>query len=147
MLNRMILSMMVRQSIFGHLLKSMLQSFVLLYLVSNYLFNLTSSSDRLAMKPLFSKAVRERLTGASKTSRGYVSPGHQMYPLGKGTPPNFRDEANKNTYTAQATSKYGMGSSNEHIISPHGGIEYAREFTVEEQYIGESARPMTYPQP
>lgn len=99
------------------------------------------------MKPLFTKTLRERITGASKTSRGYVSPGHQMYPLGNGNTPNFRDEVNKNTYSAQATSKYGVGSSNEHIISQHGGIGYAREFTIEEQWIGEPARPNNYSQP
>jgi len=95
-----------------------------------------------AMKPLFTKGVRDRLTNASKTSRTYGSRGHQMIPLsgseGNQTP-SLRDKINpnKNNYSAKATSRYGR-ESEERIISTHGGIEYEREFTLEEQYIGKS---------
>lgn len=94
------------------------------------------------MKPLFTKSIRDRVTNASKNSHsGFASYNHQMIPLsgsdGNQTP-SFRDKINKNTYTANATSKYGMGDSDEHIISKHGGIEYEREFSVVEQYIEES---------
>jgi len=94
-----------------------------------------------AMKPLFTKGLRERMSKSSKNSPRYGSQGHQMYPLSGGSDghqvPNFRDKANKNTYSARATSKYGMGGSDEQIMMKHGGIEYEREFTVEEQYIGD----------
>lgn len=49
----------------------------------------------------------------------------------------FRD--NKTGYTAKATSQ-GMGGSEEHINSKLGGIEYEREFTVEESYIGSGSK-------
>lgn len=42
---------------------------------------------------------------------------------------------NKTGYTAKATSK-GMGDSEEHINAKIQGIEYEREFTVEESYVG-----------
>jgi len=52
--------------------------------------------------------------------------------------PSFQNKMHKNTYSVNAISKYGMGDSDEHIVSKHGGIEYEREFSVVEQYIGES---------
>ena len=90
------------------------------------------------MKPLFTKNLRERLSASSK-SRGYDN--NMMIPLsGSDGPrtPNYRDKMNKNSYMVGATSKYGTGTSDEHMVSEHGGIEYEREFTVEEQYIGDS---------
>lgn len=61
-----------------------------------------------------------------------------MYPLGDSNQmPNFRDKGSKTSYSAKATSKYGIGGSDEHIITKHGGIEYERGFAVEEQYIGD----------
>ena len=94
------------------------------------------------MKPLFTKAIRDR-SSTSKTRgyRGYGSNNHQMIPLSgtddKGGPANFRDKVNKSTYSAHATSKFGGGDIDEHIIAK-GRIEYEREFIVEEQYIGDS---------
>lgn len=41
------------------------------------------------------------------------------------------------TYSVHATGGT-MGGSEEHIVAKPGGIEYEREFTVEESYIGSS---------
>tara|TARA_R110002060_G_scaffold40860_3_gene52237 strand:+ start:607 stop:825 length:219 start_codon:yes stop_codon:yes gene_type:complete len=45
----------------------------------------------------------------------------------------------KSGYIAKATSK-GMGDSEEHINSKIQGIEYEREFTIEESYIGSGSK-------
>ncbi|KAH6715779.1 hypothetical protein DL95DRAFT_365984 [Leptodontidium sp. 2 PMI_412] len=90
-----------------------------------------------AMKPLFTKAVRERMTSSRSTRTAFNSYGHQMLPLSgednKNRSGGYRE--NKTGYTAKATSK-GMGDSEEHINAKIQGIEYEREFTVEESYVG-----------
>ncbi|KAG4430120.1 hypothetical protein IFR05_014391 [Cadophora sp. M221] len=90
-----------------------------------------------AMKPLFTKAVRERMTSSRSTRTAFNSYGHQMLPLSgddnKNRSGGYRE--NKSGYTAKATSK-GMGDSEEHINAKIQGIEFEREFTVEESYIG-----------
>ncbi|KAK0111669.1 hypothetical protein ONS95_002014 [Cadophora gregata] len=97
-----------------------------------------------AMKPLFTKAVRERMTGSSRTRTAFNSYGHQMLPLSgeenKSPSGGFRDA--KSGYMAKATSK-GMGGSEEHINSKIQGIEYEREFTVEESYIGSTNKSIS----
>jgi hypothetical protein len=94
------------------------------------------------MKPLFTKNIRDRVTNASKNSHSYEYRNNQMIPLsgsenGLETPNSYRDRMNKNFHSAKVTSRYGVGDSDEHIVRKHGGIEYEREFTVEEQYIGD----------
>lgn len=86
----------------------------------------------LAMKPLFTKSARERVTNSKNSPSGFGSRyGHQMIPL------SGNDKSKpKSTYNAQATGNHRVGSE-EHIISHKSGvIEYEREFTVEESYIG-----------
>lgn len=46
----------------------------------------------------------------------------------------------KNGYSVNATSNGMMNGSEEHINSKAGGIEYEREFTVEETYIGPTGK-------
>jgi hypothetical protein len=47
-------------------------------------------------------------------------------------------ERKESTYSAHATGGATLGGSEEHIVNKLGGIEYEREFTVEESYIGSS---------
>jgi hypothetical protein len=86
----------------------------------------------LAMKPLFTKSARERVTNSKNSPSGFGSRySHQMIPL------SGNDKSKpKSTYNAQSAGNHRVGSE-EHIISHKGGvIEYEREFTVEESYIG-----------
>ena len=86
----------------------------------------------LAMKPLFTKSVRDRVINSKNSPTAFGSRyGHQMIPL------SGHDKTKpKSTYNAQATGNHRVGSE-EHIMSHKGGvIEYEREFTVEESYIG-----------
>ncbi|KUJ14478.1 uncharacterized protein LY89DRAFT_736511 [Mollisia scopiformis] len=92
-----------------------------------------------AMKPLFTKSIRDRAV-TQRTQRSY---NHQMMPLSgeerSGSAlrsGRFRDRKEP-TYSAHATGGT-MGGSEEHIVGKLGGIEYEREFTVEESYIGSS---------
>ncbi|KAG4412716.1 hypothetical protein IFR04_014147 [Cadophora malorum] len=94
-----------------------------------------------AMKPLFTKAVRERMTSSKSTRTAFNSYGHQMLPLSgeENKSPSGVFREGKSGYIAKATSK-GMGDSEEHINSKIQGIEYEREFTIEESYIGSGSK-------
>ncbi|KAF8862495.1 hypothetical protein BDZ45DRAFT_188691 [Acephala macrosclerotiorum] len=93
-----------------------------------------------AMKPLFTKSIRDR----AATSRTRHTYGHQMMPLsgeersGSGLRSGKFKERKEPTYSAHATGGTTLGGSEEHIVNKLGGIEYEREFTVEESYIGSS---------
>ncbi|CZR63852.1 uncharacterized protein PAC_13749 [Phialocephala subalpina] len=93
-----------------------------------------------AMKPLFTKSIRDRAV-TSRTRHGYA---HQMMPLsgeernGSGLRSTRFKERKESTYSAHATGGATLGGSEEHIVNKLGGIEYEREFTVEESYIGSS---------
>ena len=84
------------------------------------------------MKPLFTKTIRDRVTNSKNSPTAFGSRyGHQMIPLS-----GHDVTKTKPTYNAQASSKYRQGSE-ENIITHKGDvIEYEREFTVEESYIG-----------
>lgn len=91
-----------------------------------------------AMKPLFTRSVRERMA----TQRSQRTYNHQMMPLSGGDDNSgsglrsgrFKKEP---SYSVHATGGT-LGGSEEHIVGKAGGIEYEREFTVEESYIGSS---------
>lgn len=100
-------------------------------------------SSAPAIKPLFTKSIRERATGSSRTRFG-SNYGHQMYPLSDnpqsvvGKSGAFENgkhngKAGRPTYSANATAM-DRGGSEENIVPKHGGIEYEREFTVVESY-------------
>jgi hypothetical protein len=90
-----------------------------------------------AMKPLFTKKIRERVAGSRAT--GFNSYNHQMMPLsGDENHSAGRERKYKEAYNVTATA----GGSEEHIVQKTetgmGGIGYAREFTVEESYVESS---------
>lgn len=91
-----------------------------------------------AMKPLFTKSIRER-AGTQRTRRTYA-----MQPLSGGNDKGsgiqssrFRERKGEPSYTAHAVggATMGHGGSEEHIVGKSGGIEYEREYTVEESYV------------
>lgn len=93
----------------------------------------------IAMKPLFTKSIRDRIA-TQRTQRSY---NHQMMPLsgedrsGSGLRSGRFKDKKESTYSAHATGGT-LGGSEEHIVGKMGGIEYEREFTVEESYIESS---------
>ncbi|KAK2629524.1 hypothetical protein QTJ16_000344 [Diplocarpon rosae] len=98
-----------------------------------------------AIKPLFDKAVRQRITAGKGSRMGFGPHSHQMRPLpGQGLrvcSAKFRDD--KTWYTVGATSQ-GMCGSEVHINSQSlGGIEYEREFKIEESYAGDADKDKT----
>ena len=86
------------------------------------------------MKPLLIRAMKNR----SNSSHGTPTFGsHHMMPLGdndRGKTPSSGAKTADSTYSANATSKYGSGASDEEMLTKQGGIEYERTFTIEEQY-------------
>lgn len=104
-----------------------------------------------AMKPLFTKTIRERMTTRTgwttnlATGRTHLGTqfGRQMIPLSDemhesqtSIPSPVRE--NKSGYSARATAD-GFSGSDEYIVkqsSLGGGIVYESAFTVEEHYVG-----------
>ncbi|PMD46691.1 hypothetical protein L207DRAFT_561974 [Hyaloscypha variabilis F] len=97
-----------------------------------------------AMKPLFHKTIRERMTTGRSNGRSHLGGsqfGHQMIPLSG-------DDISKPGTARQKNATYSVGatggefsSSEENMVkkgSLAGGIEYQRDFTVEESYIHSS---------
>lgn len=96
------------------------------------------------MKPLFHKTIRERMTTGRSNGRSHNGGsqfGHAMIPLSGddiSKPGTVRQK--KGTYSVGATGG-GFSSSEENMVtkgSMNGGIEYQRDFTVEESYIQSS---------
>jgi len=96
------------------------------------------------MKPLFHKSIRERMTTGRSNGRSHQGGsqfGHAMIPLSGddiSKPGTARQK--KGTYSAGATGGE-FSSSEEHMVtkgSMKGGIEYQRDFTVEESYVQSS---------
>jgi len=98
----------------------------------------------LAMKPLFHKTIRERMTTGRSNGRSHLGGsqfGHAMIPLSG-------DDISKPGTIRQKNATYSVGatggefsSSEENMVkkgSMAGGIEYQRDFTVEESYIHSS---------
>ncbi|KAE8444821.1 hypothetical protein EG329_014176 [Mollisiaceae sp. DMI_Dod_QoI] len=86
-----------------------------------------------AMKPLFTKSIRDRVA-TQRTHRTYA---HQMIPLSgdersSGLPSGRFQDRKDPTYSAHAADGSIIGGSEEHIVQKLGGIEYEREFMVEE---------------
>jgi hypothetical protein len=94
------------------------------------------------MKPLFHKTIRERMTTGRSNGRSHLGAsqfGHAMIPL------SGEDHLSKPGTVRQKKATYSVGatggqfsSSEENMVKKNGGIEYHRDFTVEESYIHSS---------
>ena len=97
----------------------------------------------IAMKPLFHKTIRDRMTTGRSNGRSHLGGsqfGHAMIPLsGDISKPGTARQ--KNASYSVGASGGEFSSSEENMVkkgSMAGGIEYQRDFTVEESYIHSS---------
>jgi hypothetical protein len=102
----------------------------------------------VAMKPLFHKTIRDRMTSGRSNGRSHLGGsqfGHAMIPLSGDdihiSKPGTVRQKNP-TYSVGATGGE-FSSSEENMVKKGtmaGGIEYQRDFTVEESYISKVLR-------